>query len=93
MYFQPLAPLNDALPLYLASFFSLPVLRADGKLMETDAVIEQLDKDLLWRSIGLAGEGISLSLKCESGQEKYDTAIGWMHDLLLRSQFHCATGQ
>lgn len=93
MHFQPSKPLGDLLPLYFASFFSLPLVRADGQLLDSDGVTKQLDKDLLWRSIGVAGEGISLALKVEAGQENYENAIAWMHDLLLRSQFQYAVGQ
>lgn len=84
---SPSSPLGELLPLYLGSFFSLPITRANGTRLTADDATRQLDKDVLERSIGIAGEGVSLSVKVEASQAHYDNAIGWMHDLLFGSDF------
>lgn len=54
---------HPLLSLYLDSFFSLPLNRADGQHLSYQDVVRELDQDTLWRSIGTIGEGVALSMK------------------------------
>lgn len=76
---------HPLLSLYLDSFFSLPLNRADGQHLTYEDVARELDQDSLWRSIGTIGEGVALSMKVE--RSKYPVAVAWMRDLLYFSVF------
>mgnify|MGYP001570107389 CR=1 FL=1 len=76
------------MPLYLDTFFSLPVTRADGSELPFEAVVAQLDAETLSYSIDINSplqEGITLRIKV--AKEKYGVAVAWLRDLLLGSHF------
>jgi hypothetical protein len=78
------------IPVYLSSFFSLPVTRADGIRLSHEDVVKQLDNDTVAYGItlGLGGyfsEMLRPSLKVETAQ--YATGIAWLRDLLYSAHF------
>ena len=78
--------LRALLPIYLDSFFSLPVTRADGTKLGYEDVVRTLDAETLSHSIHCGNplqEGISLKIKVL--KEKYPVAIAWLRDLLWGS--------
>ncbi|SGY31172.1 BQ5605_C002g01214 [Microbotryum silenes-dioicae] len=80
--------LRSLLPIYLDSFFSLPVTQADGTMLDFEEVVRQLDAETLSYSIDLNSplqEGVTLRVKVEKG--KYATAVAWLGDLLCGSSF------
>lgn len=76
--------------MYLSSFFSLPITRADGTKLSHEDVIKQLDNDTVAYDISLGVGGyfselLRIGLKVETAQ--YATAIAWIRDLLYSSYF------
>ncbi|BGP04467.1 hypothetical protein JCM10049v2_000268 [Rhodotorula toruloides] len=85
--FDP-AELRALLPVYLDSFFTLPVTRADGTKLDFEEVVKQLDAETLSYSININSplqEAVTLRLKVS--KDKYTTAIAWLSDLLYNSSF------
>jgi Zn-dependent M16 (insulinase) family peptidase len=77
--------LRPLLGIYLENFFSSPVLR-DGKRVEFEQIIMDLEKDTVGYGIGSAhnlGNPEVLAIHLEVEAEKYDTAIKWLKSLLL----------
>ncbi|GAA5896610.1 Sdd3p [Sporobolomyces salmoneus] len=82
------AELRALLPIYLDSFFTLPVTRADGTKLDYEEVVKQLDAETLSYSIDINSplqEGVTLKIKVP--KEKYTKAIAWLSDLLYNSSF------
>lgn len=82
------AELRALLPIYLDSFFTLPVTRSDGTKLEYEEVVKQLDAETLSYSIDINSplqEGVTLKIKVP--KEKYTKAISWLSDLLYNSTF------
>lgn len=82
------AALRALLPVYLDSFFTLPIERPDGSVLEFEDVVKQLDAETLSYSINVNSplqEGITLKVKV--AKEKYDVAIRWIRDLLYHSRY------
>ncbi len=80
-----LAPLT---PLYLDSFFGLPITRADGTKLDFEAVVTALDAETLSYSIETNSplqEGFSVRIKV--AKDKYPTAVAWLSDLLHGADF------
>jgi len=80
-----LAPLT---PLYLDSFFSLPITRADGTKLDYEAVVTALDAETLSYSIETNSplqEGFAIRIKV--AKDKYSTAVAWLSDLLHGADF------
>lgn len=76
------------LPIYIDSFFSLPVTRADGTQLSFEDVVTKLDEETLSYSIDIGSplqEGLTLKIKV--AKEKYKEAVAWLRDLLLGSTF------
>lgn len=85
--FDP-AELRALLPVYLDSFFTLPVTRADGTKLDFEEVVKQLDAETLSYSININSplqEAVTLRMKVS--KDKYATAIAWLSDLLYNSTF------
>ena len=85
--FSP-AQLRALLPIYLDSFFTLPVTRADGTQLEYEDVVKGLDAETLSYSIDIntpLQEGITLKMKV--AKDKYPVAVAWLSDLLYNSTF------
>ena len=75
-------------PLYIDTFFSLPVTRADGTKLGFEDVVAKLDAETLSYSIDINSplqEGITLCIKV--AKEKYAVAVAWLRDLLVGSHF------
>lgn len=75
------------LPLFADNFFNSPVLR-DGKRMEFEEVVKQLEKDTISYQIGSASrmglgdyEGVALQFQIEPN--KYETTVGWLRTLMF----------
>ncbi|PLW42340.1 hypothetical protein PCANC_10506 [Puccinia coronata f. sp. avenae] len=82
------AELFPLLPAYLQSFFSLPVVRKDGQRLKYTEVVQELDRETVEYDINLGSpitQTVEMYLKVE--KSKYATAVGWLGDLLWRSQF------
>ncbi|GAA5981276.1 hypothetical protein JCM10908_004049 [Rhodotorula pacifica] len=82
------AELRALLPVYLDSFFTLPVSRVDGRELTYEEVVKELDAETLSYSISLNAplqEGVTVKIKV--AKEKYELAIGWLHSLLYHSRF------
>ncbi|BGP52658.1 hypothetical protein JCM8202_004813 [Rhodotorula sphaerocarpa] len=80
--------LRALLPVYLDSFFTLPIVRPDGTVVEYEEVVKQLDRETLSYSININSplqEGVTLKIKV--AKDKYDVAISWLRDLLYHSRF------
>lgn len=85
--FSP-AQLRALLPIYLDSFFTLPVTRADGTKLDYEDVVRSLDAETLSYSIEIntpLQEGITLKMKV--AKDKYPVAVAWLSDLLHNSTF------
>ncbi|KAK4226228.1 Metalloenzyme, LuxS/M16 peptidase-like protein [Podospora fimiseda] len=73
------------LTLFADNFFNSPVMR-DGKRLEFEEVVKQLEKDTVSYHIGSASrlgdyEGVSIQFQVEP--EKYKTIISWLHTLMF----------
>lgn len=82
------AELRALLPVYLDSFFTLPVSRVDGRELTYEEVVKELDAETLSYSISLNAplqEGVTVKIKV--AKDKYEIAIGWLHSLLYHSRF------
>ncbi|KDQ20880.1 hypothetical protein BOTBODRAFT_26896 [Botryobasidium botryosum FD-172 SS1] len=82
--------LRPYVAIYLSSFFSLPVVRADDTKLSHEDVINQLKKGTVSYNCGtgvgsLFKELVRIDLKVEISQ--YEFAIGWLHDLIFNAQF------
>ncbi|KAK4057568.1 hypothetical protein OIO90_001213 [Microbotryomycetes sp. JL221] len=79
--------LRALLPIYLDSFFSLPVTR-NGQDLSYEDVVKQLDAETLSYTIDVSSpvqQGITLRIKV--AKHNYETAIAWISDLLYNSKF------
>lgn len=82
------AALRSLLPIYVDSFFSLPITRSDGTKLDYEDVVRNLDAETLSYSIDInqpLQEGITLRIKV--AKDKYAEAVGWLSDLLYNSTF------
>lgn len=84
------AHLRPLMHLYLSTFFSLPLQRADGTTVPFEAVVRGLDEDTLEYEGGMGvgggfAENVCIDLKVEKA--KYSKAIEWLRDLVWHSQF------
>lgn len=80
-------PLLALLPVYLDSFFTLPVVR-NGKEIAYEDIVRQLDAETLSYSIECGDpvrECILVRMKVE--KSKYALAVAWLRDLLFASRF------
>lgn len=82
------ADLRSLLPVYLDSFFSLPVIRADGTKLDFEDVVRTLDAETLSYTID-SGRPLQedITIRIKVTKDKYTIAIGWLRDLLWGSQF------
>lgn len=82
--------LRPYLSTYLSVFFSLPVQRASGELLSHEEVVNQLDDGTVSYEavLGISdqfSETMRVSFKVETSQ--YESAIGWLRDLVYNSIF------
>ncbi|KAL1393358.1 Metalloenzyme, LuxS/M16 peptidase-like protein [Phyllosticta capitalensis] len=81
--------LKPLITLYKNNFFTSPIMR-DGKRIEFEQVVTELEKDTVTNRIdnGVAlGNSELLRVRLSVDREKYQTAIGWLKDLLWNSIF------
>ena len=81
--------LRPLLTIYLGNFFTTPVIR-DGKRIEFEDVVKELDKDTVgygFSSASKLGNTEILNLGLQVEADKYDIAIRWVKDLLWNSVF------
>jgi Zn-dependent M16 (insulinase) family peptidase len=81
--------LRPLLSIYMESFFNLPIQR-DGKIIDFQQVVTELERDTVGYSIDLARavgnvEGIRITFQVEV--ERYEVAIKWLTELLYQSIF------
>jgi len=79
------AKYKPLLPLFNDIFFNSPVMR-DGKRIEFEEVVKQLEKDSISYEISSAArlgdsEGVSIQFQLE--REKYSTIISWLRTLMF----------
>lgn len=92
-----LAARKELLALYIGSFHSLPVTRADGTKLTYEEVVKLLDAETVDYDISLGAglsEQLAISVKVE--KEKYPIAIRWLNDLLFGAEFdvsRCVAGK
>jgi Zn-dependent M16 (insulinase) family peptidase len=77
------------LSIYMEAFFNLPIKR-DGKIIDFQQVVTELERDTVGYSIDSASalgnvEGIRISFQVEL--ERYEVAIKWLTELLYSSIF------
>ena len=82
--------LRPLLTVYLLNFFDTPVQR-DGRRVEFEEIVVQLEKDTVSYSIDAATSGIGnpelIRIQMQVEPPKYVTAIKWIRDLLFHSIF------
>ena len=80
--------LISLLPIYLDSFFSLPVTRADGTKLDYEEVVRQLNTETLSYMID-SGRPLQedITIRMKVTKDKYSTAIAWLRDLIYGSEF------
>ena len=76
---------HPLLSLFLSSFFSLPVTRANGRTLSHEDVAKELQRTFVWYSIHTVAEGVALSARVAA--DNYETAIAWFADLLSGAVF------
>ena len=84
----PLA-LRPMLSIYMENFFSTPMMR-DGKLIEFEHIIMELERDTVGYSIGpghSVGNSEVVVVHLQVEVEKYQIAIQWLRDLFFSSVF------
>jgi Zn-dependent M16 (insulinase) family peptidase len=75
------------LPLFADNFFNSPVVR-DGKRMEFEEVVKQLEKDTISYHISSAsrmglGDYESIALQFQVDPDKYATVVSWLRTLMF----------
>ena len=81
--------LRPLIPLYLESFFTLPIKRGD-KTVEFEQVVIELERETVGYDIDNAadlGNVECLRIQFQVEIEKYDVAIRWIKELLWNSSF------
>ncbi|KAM7195297.1 Presequence protease 1, chloroplastic/mitochondrial [Rhypophila sp. PSN 637] len=86
---ETLAKYKPLLPLFADNFYNTPVMR-DGKRMEFEDVVKQLETDTISYQINGAGrvgdyEGMAIQFQVEP--EKYSTMISWLRTLMFDTVF------
>lgn len=81
--------LRPLLPLFMDNFFNTPIVK-DGKIIEFEKVVTQLEQDTISYSMGGGGrvsdpEGLVIQFQIEP--EKYATAIEWIRTMMFDSVF------
>lgn len=76
--------------IYLSSFFSLPVKRANGEYLTHEQVVNKLDNDTVQYDAGLGNssrftELLHVTIRVRTAE--YEIAIAWLKDLLYGSVF------
>lgn len=76
--------------IYLSSFFSLPVKRANGEYLTHEQVVNKLDNDTVQYDAGLGNssrftELLHVAIRVRTAE--YEVAIAWLKDLLYGSVF------
>lgn len=79
------AKYKPLLPLFADNFFNSPVMR-DGRRLEFEDVVKQLEKDTISYQIGSAarlGDYEGLAIQFHTDPEKYATIISWLRTLMF----------
>lgn len=77
--------LKPLLPLFADNFFNSPVMR-DGKRMEFEDVVKQLEKDTISYHLNSAsriGDNEGMALQFQVDLDKYTTMISWLRTLMF----------
>lgn len=81
--------LKPLLPLFADNFFNSPVMR-DGKRMEFEDVVKQLEKDTIsyhLTSASRIGDNEGMALQFQVDLDKYTTMISWLRTLMFDITF------
>ncbi|GAA6054753.1 hypothetical protein JCM3770_000926 [Rhodotorula araucariae] len=78
-------PPAELFPLYLDSFFAMPVMREDGTRLSFEQVSRALAELAIGFSADIVGEGILVKIKAV--KEHYEEAIAWLSDVIYGTQF------
>ncbi|KAM0746680.1 hypothetical protein T439DRAFT_106938 [Meredithblackwellia eburnea MCA 4105] len=77
--------IKTLIPLFVDTFGSLPVKRANGEFLRYEDVIKQVNIDSISCSMAVSGEKFLFSMNVV--KENYGVALAWMKDLLWGSVF------
>ncbi|GAA5857081.1 hypothetical protein JCM9279_001948 [Rhodotorula babjevae] len=78
-------PPTDLFPLFLDTFFAMPIMREDGTRLSFDQVNRALDELAISFGAQTLGEGILVSIQVV--KEDYEKAITWLSDIIYGTQF------
>ncbi|BGP12424.1 hypothetical protein JCM10213_001971 [Rhodosporidiobolus nylandii] len=78
-------PPTAIFPLFLDTFFAMPVRRANGKLLSFEQASRLLDEEMTGFSAQTMGEGILVTI--QGRKEEYHRAIAWLSDTLYGTQW------
>ncbi|GAA5981277.1 hypothetical protein JCM10908_004050 [Rhodotorula pacifica] len=78
-------PITDAWPLFVASFFAMPVQRAHGEKLSYQDAYRQLDDLTVSFSAATCSEGLFLSIQVP--KDKYEEAVAWLADTIYGTTF------
>lgn len=76
------------LPLYIDTFFSMPIDLPNGRRLGWQKVSRKIDEDLISARISVEHEGLYISLTAV--RENYAIAVGWLSDFLYGTVFDVA---
>jgi Zn-dependent M16 (insulinase) family peptidase len=77
------------LPLFLDNFFNTPIMK-DGKKVDFETVVTQLEQDTVGYSMsagGRIGDAESLAIQIQVEPEKYTAAVEWIRTMMFDSVF------
>ena len=73
-------PAYPILPLYVDTFFTMPIKRPQGRVLSWDQVSRKIDRDLTSCSVLSVHEGVWISLTAL--KEDYAKTVSWLSDFL-----------
>ncbi|BGP44450.1 hypothetical protein JCM10450v2_000264 [Rhodotorula kratochvilovae] len=78
-------PPAELFPLYMHTFFAMPIMREDGTRLSFEQAHRAVDELAISFSSQTLGEGILVSIKVV--KEEYEKAIAWLSDVIYGTQF------
>ncbi|KPV78065.1 uncharacterized protein RHOBADRAFT_40608 [Rhodotorula graminis WP1] len=78
-------PPTDLFPLFLDTFFAMPIMREDGTRLSFDQVNRAVDELAIGFGAQTLGEGVLVSIQVV--KEDYEKAIAWLSDIVYGTQF------
>jgi len=78
-------PPTELFPLFVDTFFAMPIMREDGTRLSFDQVNRALDELAIGFGAQTLGEGVLVSIQVV--KEDYEAAIVWLSDIVYGTQF------